>query len=190
MATNSTTTGYLAPTTAPEYDDALNDILHDAIVGITGITGDLVRPRWQPEPPTQPAFTTNWCAFGIVRSVVDEFAAETMAASGTYTVERDEQLFTLHSFFGPSSHAYAERLRDGISVPQNRDALLAHNVAVQEVQEATILPALLKEKWTRRVDVTIVYRRRTSRVYSVLTIASAVGTLVTESRTVPLTVTP
>jgi hypothetical protein len=190
MATSSQQSGYLRPTTSPVYNDPLDDILQAAIVGITGIPGSLVRPRWQPEPPQQPSFDTNWCAFGIVRSVVDAFAYEghDPAGEGTSSVDRDELLYVLHSFYGPSSHAICEQFRDGFEIGQNRAELLASGVALVEVGEATVLPALLKEKWVKRVDVTVTYRRRTSRVYQVRTIQSADAVLDNERYLTPINV--
>lgn len=189
MATNSSEAGYLLPTAAAEYGDNLDDVLQGAVVGMTGIVGSLVRPRWQPEPPQQPAFSTDWVAFGVTRSTVDPFAFERPGVSSE-NVERDEQLFVLHSFYGPNSHAICERFRDAFEISQNRDALRAAGITLVEVQEATILPALLKEKWVKRVDVTVIYRRRTVRTFSVLPIQSAVGQIVTEDRTIPLNVNP
>lgn len=182
MATNSASAGYLAPTASPVYDDSLDDIIHDLIVGLTGIAGDLVRPRWQSEPPQQPPFTTDWVAFGLSNSTVDAFAFESHdpAGEGPTSVERDELLEYIHSFYGPHAHGLAERFRDGFEIGQNRDVLRAAGLGLVEVQRANKVPALLKEKWVPKVDVTVVYRRRTSRPYPVLTIQSATGGLVTE----------
>ncbi len=174
MATDSSIAGYLTPVAAPVYGDALDDVLQAVIVGLTGIAGNLVRPRWQPEPPQQPAFTTNWVAFGLVRQVDDTFAyvGHDPAGNGSDDVQMDELLYVLHSFYGPDCHALCARFRAGLMVEQNRDALTAANIALMEVQDATHLPALLKERWVKRIDVTVVYRRRTSRTYNVLTIES------------------
>lgn len=182
MATDSSAAGYLAPSTSPAYDNALDDIIHDLIVGMTGIVGGLVRPRWQPEPPTQPDYTVDWVAFGLNRSTVDAFAYEHHDASGAgpTRVERDELLFFLHSFYGPHAHGFCERFRDGFEISQNRDAIKAVGLTLVEVQEPVKLPALLKEKWVPRVDVTVIYRRRTSRAYPVLTLRSGHVELTTE----------
>lgn len=191
MATDSSIAGYLAPTSSASYDNALDDILHDLIMHITGLPGALVRPRWQPEPPQQPDFATDWCAFGILRAEVDTFPHERRAipdAEETY-IERDEKLFYLHSFYGPNAHGYVERFRDGLMIGQNRAALAALNVAVVEVMDATILPALLKEKWVKRVDITTVYRRRTSRTFAVRTVQSAQSVLDNEHYVTPINVT-
>lgn len=187
MATDSTASGYLAPSSSPVYDDALDDILQAATAGITGLPGNLVRPRWQPEMPQQPAFDVNWCALGVTRTVVDTFAYHSQDAE-SQAVERDETLYVMHSFYGPNAAGICERFRDGLEIPQNRAELRAQGVAIVEVEEARNLPALLKEKWVKRVDVTVVYRRRTSRVYPVRTITSGQLGLDNELWVTPITV--
>ena len=191
MATNSAEPGYLEPSASPVYDDGLEDILQAAIVGITGLAGTLVRPRWQPEPPQQPDFAIDWCAFGLTDTEVDTFAYDKHdpAGQGVNRVQRDEVLTVLHSFYGPNAHANCERLRDGFEVSQNRDFLRTNGITLIEVGKAQQLPALVKEKWVKRIDTTIQYRRRTSRTFQVLTITSAQGQIVTEEYTVPIVVT-
>ena len=175
MATDSRTAGYLLPTAESTHDDALDDLLHDVIVGLTGITGDLVRPRWQPEPPQQPEFSVTWVAFGVSRTEEDTFGYEhhDPLGEGPTTVERDELLYYAHSFYGPHASGMCKRLRDGLQISQNRDALLSAGLGVVEVKEAVKIPALLHQKWVPKVDVTVVYRRRSTTAYPVLTIKSA-----------------
>lgn len=177
MATSSQQAGFLAPVAEDVYDDALDDQLQATIVGISGLPGALVRPRWQPNPPNQPAFNTNWCAFGLTRKVVDTFAYDRhnpagSAGEGQSIIERDETLYVLHSFYGPNSSGICERFRDGFEISQNRDALRDAGLFLVELEEAVTLPALLQEKWVRRVDVTVVYRRRTKRTYQVKTLVT------------------
>lgn len=194
MATDSTVAGYLAPELlVPANDDGLEDLLQMAIVGITGLPGSLVRPRWQPEPPARPAFNVDWCAFGVPRSASDVNAyinLEDLALLGQEKVERDEWFECLHSFYGPNSAALCKRLRDGLEVSQNRDALRSVGISLTEVREAVVLPALLKEKWVRRVDVTVLYRRRTSSAYQVLTIQTGQLGLDNEHYVTPIFIQP
>lgn len=190
MATDSSVAGYLAPVAASVYDDALDDTFQALIAALTGVSGDLVRPRWTVEPSNRPDFSTNWVAFGCNKAEVDAFAYDRhdAAGSGSTSVERDEIISVACSFYGPGAHGLCERLRDGLEVSQNRDVLYSAGITLIEAQEAVILPSLLKEKWVRRVDVTALFRRRTSRTYQVLTITSATGTLVTEQTSTPLAV--
>lgn len=168
MANDSTALGFLSPTVSPTYGDALDDLLHDAINGITGVANDLIRPRWQPEPPTQPPFTTDWVAFGIVRCPEDVFAYEAHDPSGNGTIlQRDEEPEVLISFYGPNSALLQKTFSSGISMAQNRDTLAAVGIKLIEVQEPYVLPSLLKEKWVRRVDITIRFRRRIGWTYNI-----------------------
>lgn len=178
MANDSSTAGYLAPTGPTDaYDASLDASLQRMVVGITGIAGALVRPRWQPEPPKVPEYTVDWCALGVASTSADTFAYEEHVpddngGAGADAVERDEELEVLCSFYGPACASNAARLRDGLAVEQNRAQLRADGIVVTEVGRATQVPVLVTERWLRRVDVTITLRRRTRRLYKVLTVTS------------------
>lgn len=173
MATNnSSAPGYLAPLPfpAPLEGEALEDVFNGVISGITGIVGSLVRPRWQPDPPNQPDFSVNWVAFGITTTSRDVFAFQRHDATLNANIfERDEVITILHSFYGPDSQALMDRFTDGIQVEQNRDELTQAGIKLVECQEVGQLPALLKEKWVRRQDCRVVFRRRVFRAYPILT---------------------
>lgn len=191
MATDSSVAGYLNPSAAAPYDDALDDFLQGVIVGLTGLPGSLVRPRWQSEPPQRPEFNVNWCSFGLTDTEVDTFAYERHDPSGEgpTKVERDEILSFIHSFYGPNAHGIAERFRDGFEIPQNRDVLSSGGIGLIEVQRAVKVPSLLAERWVPKIDVMVLYRRRTSRSYPVLTIRSAGIEIVTQDGSTPISVT-
>jgi hypothetical protein len=194
MAQNSSTAGYLIPNAEPIYDNDLDDLFQTVVVGIVGLPGRLVRPRWQPNPPQQPPFNENWCALGIMRNTSDAFAYEKLVsgtngnADGAVLIERDELIYVMHSMYGPGAAANSKRLRDGLEISQNRDALIAAGVALVEVEESITAPALLQETWVRRVDTQVVFRRRTSRAYPVLTIESGQIGLNNERYVTPITV--
>lgn len=190
MPNDSTSAGFVAPIAQDAYDDPLDDLLHAAVAGIAGIAGQFVRPRWQPKPPNQPPFDTDWVAFGVMRSSVDAFAYEghDAADDGTSSVDRDELLYVLHSFYGPNSGGLCERFRDGLEIPQNRAVLSSHRIELVEVGEATRVPALLQETWVRRVDVTVTYRRRTSRRYQIRSLIGGELGLDNEHYLTPITV--
>lgn len=175
MATDSSASGYLTPVVSPSYDSSLDDILHGCIVGITGLTPALVRPRWQRQPPTQPDFDVDWAAFGITGIDPDQFMydwhdPDGNAGAGQNVIERDELITTLTSFYGPTSTAYCERLRDGFELSQNREMLRTANVTLMQCSPLQVVPALMKETWVRRVDMSVTFRRRTQRRYNILTV--------------------
>lgn len=191
MANDSTTLGFVPPVSADPYDDPLDDLLQAAVVGICGLPGKYVRPRWQPKPPNQPAFDVDWVAFGVTRSSVDTFAFANHSADDPEqsSVDRDELLFVLHSFYGPNSGGLCERFRDGLELSQNRDVLSANRIEIVEVGEATRVPALLQETWVRRVDAMVTYRRRTSRRYQIKSLVQGQLGLDNEHYVTPIIVT-
>lgn len=191
MATDSTESGYLVPSSQPIYDDALDDLLHDVVQGITGLSNQLIRPRWQPEPPNQPAFDVNWCAVGVSHWERDLNPHVQPLTDGTGSrLEKDEIAHVILSFYGPRGAEYATMFCDGLAINQNRDALTAAQIGLVSISEPRNLPALLKEKWVRRADVTIRLRRRMTRIYSVRTVLSAGVDLNNEQYHTPINVNP
>lgn len=68
MNTNTSATGgYLLPAKQFPLPGNLSfrQFLQQIFVGLSGLPGDLVRPRWQPSPPKQPDIFINWLAIGI-----------------------------------------------------------------------------------------------------------------------------
>lgn len=164
--------GYILPASAgPANDDALDDVFQRLVVGVTGLPGKMVRPRWQPNPPKQPTPDVNWCAVGVVDSAHDDNAAlvhDRFAnnGDGADDVLRHEELTVLASFYGPNAAGFADLMRDGLSVPQNREALHADDVAFVAVGDKRIAPDLTNGQWVRRVDLTLLFRRGVKRSYA------------------------
>jgi hypothetical protein len=184
MANDSSTGGYLAPTgAAPPEGQALLDIIQAVIVGITGLAGPMVRPVWQSEPPNIPDAGDAWCAFRITRRRPDKWAVVTHNANGqgSDALQRHEDLHVLCSFYDLGSGGLADSLsalmRDGLSIAQNREALQLQNMGLGSIGECIAVPVILKNRWLYRVDLDFVLRRQINRVYPVLTVLSANGTL-------------
>jgi hypothetical protein len=159
-ANTSATGGYLDIAPSPGRI-AVEDLLHDAIVGITGLDGTLVRPRWQPDPPKQPALDVNWCAFGIVG--IDNDGVQVIHNDDVSYVHAERLLTVLVSFYGPGADDLAERLANGLHVAQNREQMIAHSLAFVSVGSIVPVPELIGTKWLRRVDLQIVIRKGTPR---------------------------
>lgn len=182
--------GFLAPLTAPIYDNPLDDFFQAFLAALSTIPGPLVRPRWQPEPPNLPAFTTDWMAWGIVDVDTDRFAYQDMTPAGDqFVVERDEILTMLMSFYGPRAGQLASQVSASMQLSQNRSYLKAQNITLIEVMGQARVPALLKEKWVPRVDQRVLFRRRASWAYEVHTIIEVEASLDNEHYTTPLVVT-
>lgn len=192
---------YLAPTSAPPLEGSdLEDFMHDVITGITGLANEVVLPRWQPEPPDIPQAATAWAAFGFMPSrettlfppVVHDGNAN--GGIGADTVQQQEQLEMRVSFYdlgaGGQADKYCALFRDGLYVPQNREAMLSEGIVLVATGAATPSPVLVKERWLYRVDVSVTLRRQIDRTYGVPNIESAQGTLYGETSNDDVIVSP
>lgn len=184
---NSSAAGFLAPLTAPIYDNPLDDFFHAFLVALTTIPGQLVRPRWQPEPPNMPDFTVDWLAWGIVDIDEDRFAWQGQTDDVTSVVERDEIMTMLMSFYGPRASQLAKQFSASVQLSQNRAYLQPQKLTVIEVLNQVRIPALTKEKWVPRVDQRVLFRRRASWAYEIRTLESAQLGLDNELYVTPLT---
>lgn len=185
MSNDSATGGPLVPASvpAPLEGQALDRFVQQLIVGITGMPGASVRPRWQPEPPNIPEIPDDWAAVGIHNRAADTYAAivHNPASAGTDTVFRQEFLSVLVSFYGSGAGNNAAILRDGLSVPQNREVLTNADMGLVSVGDIVVAPTLRNERWQYRVDVSFDLVRAIRRTYPVLNLASASGTIVTDN---------
>jgi hypothetical protein len=182
---DSSTGGYLAPTVEapPDEDDALDDLIHDMIAGVTALASDLVRPRWQSVVPKQPAPSVNWCAFGVSDQEPDAnpVIEHDGTGNGNDTYIRHEEFDVACTFYGPAAKGYAQRLADGIAIPQNREALGANDMAFVGVSRILPAPDFVNQQWIRRYDITVKLRRKITRTYPVLNLLSVHATTTTDS---------
>lgn len=186
MSNDSSTGGYLAPSSsAPSEDDALTDFMQSVVTGITGIDGSLVRPRWQEVPPPLPAYGTDWAALGIVNQLADAFpyVQHDGTGQGDDVLKRHESFELFCSFYGPNCQTNAALLCDGLAIAQNREAMGTVGIKLIACGERALVPELIKARWTRRVDVTIGFRREVDRTYPVLNILSSHGSFETDDLT-------
>lgn len=176
MANTSATGGYLAPTAPVPPDDVdLDNLLQELVAGVTGLPGEMVRPRWQPTVPKQPEPTENWCAMGVSVQTNDSGPAiqHDPAGDGSDTYTRHQQIDLMCSFYGPSAKGYAQRLADSISIPQNGEQLALNGMKFVSASDIQPAPALINQQWNRRYDLTLVLRRKITRTYPVLNLLSA-----------------
>ena len=183
MPNTSATGGALTPLSPPGpkilEGNALQDFFQSWLVGITKLPNDMLRPRWQPEPPNIPPNDTDWGAFGITSRKSDTFAAEFPDPSnpGYNVLRRHQELQLSVTFYGPNAEMYADILNDGVQVSQNLDLLRLNGMGFVGASDITTVPELLKEKWLMRCDITLTIRRQIVRDYGVQTILSAEGTI-------------
>ncbi|HEP6275534.1 TPA: hypothetical protein VDA67_006169 [Burkholderia vietnamiensis] len=173
---DSSTGGYLAPAVdaPPAEDDALDDLVHDLIAGITALPLDLVRPRWQVKVPKQPEPSVDWCAFGVQEQEPDAGPAiqHDGTGDGHDTYIRHQDIDVHCTFYGPRAKGYAQRLADGLAMPQNREQLQLQDMAFVGVGPIRAVPDLVNQQWVRRYDMTVTLRRKITRTYAVLNLKS------------------
>jgi hypothetical protein len=187
MAT-SATGGYLSPSAlgGDLNDQSLDVFLQEVVVGITGMSGTMVRPRWQTDPPNIPDFGVDWCAIGVVSPIRREpyaFALQNETGSGINTVMnstiiRNREMDVLCSFYGPNAGANSEVLAMGLEVAQNREVMkLSGFNLVGGAGDASVVPILIKQRNLRRIDLPFTVRQQQQYTYSVLTVLGSIATL-------------
>lgn len=188
----SATGGPLLPGGSPVLDDqALEDFFQAWVVGLTGYTGDKVRPDWQINSTNVPLNTVDWCAFRIAVSGADTNAVNIHRPDGDgYNQLRRHQVLTLRfSFYGPNASTFADILRDGAAIPQNAEPLQLNSMGLIGFGDQVPAPELIKNLWYRRVDMELQVKRQIVRTYQVLTLESADLSLNNEIYVTPINVT-
>lgn len=178
---DSATGGYLAPSSLPAAltGQAFNRFLQQFVVGVTGLDGTMVRPRWQTEPANIPASGIAWASVGVLRrGPSDPYPFVHQVDDNTMEVVRNEDFTVLCSFYDTGANGladqYAEALQDGLAIAQNRELLQLNEMNIVGIPAQTLaVPSLLKQLWMYRVDVEIEMRRRNTRRYPVKSLLAA-----------------
>lgn len=185
MANDSTSAGYITPSAdATLSDDSLADALQRMVVGITALPGAMVRPRFQADPPDIPENDQDWCAISVtemdppsgnMEQIQDGEADE---GWGQTNARGYETMTALASFYGPNALRYATRLRDGLLISQNRDAMqtdgdlsLLWFGAIRNVSDYQ------NTTFRNRFDFPIMLRHRFERNYNVRNIVEIQGSI-------------
>ena len=163
----SATGGYILPDggVVPNDQD-LEDIFQAFIKGVTGLSGQMVRPRFQEKPPPVPAIGVDWVAFGVKSQRSDD---------GPYFNQHDENAISIRhevidialSFYGNHGQHFAKLFVDSTAIPQNIDQLKPHKIKFIGVGEVLTAPDLINEQYVHRFDVNATFRRKTERTYAI-----------------------
>lgn len=178
---SSATGGYLQQLGTSLTDDQIIDAVNGAIAGITGFAGNMIRPRWQLNPPRMPDNGTDWIASGITTRVATDYPVIQHKNGGPDRLTRWSTYTVTISVYGPNAGGNAEILRDGLYISQNLEALSANNIKLRDVGDTTAVPELVNNQWYNRSDIEIRLAISISRDYNVLDIASAEGTITADS---------
>lgn len=173
------TVPYILPssTTPVSGKLTLTQFIQTVMVGVSGLPGPLVRPKWQPEAPKQPDILTNWMAIGIDVASPDANAWLGVNSDTTSQMQRHELLDISCSIYGPEALETYRLIRDGFQVPQNREALFHANMGFVEISPGRKIPDLVHERWVNRIETNVFLQREIQRVYSVPTLQSAEGVI-------------
>jgi hypothetical protein len=186
----SATGGFIAQQDVLPLNDAtLDDVLQQLVVGITGLPGAYVRPRWQrPDsdpntPPTQPRLDVDWCSIGVMSQETTDYPYDFHDGRGMgSTMQMSwEVLDILASFFGPNCRGNAATLRAGLYVAQNRESLIPYGIKLREAKMITLVPDMVNVQWISRCDLPIVMDREIHRTYPIVNLESVQGSISTDS---------
>lgn len=170
---------YILPASTTPLPRSLNleQFIQTVIVGVSGLSGTLVRPKWQIAPPKQPEISQDWIAMGVNVSTPDANAYLGVNEANATTSQRHEALEIGCSIYGPNALSTCELIRDGFQIPNNREALTAANMGFVETGPIVHFPELINERWFNRYEMSIFLRREIQRTYPILTVLSARGTI-------------
>lgn len=171
-----------------EEDDALAALFQQMIVGITGIDGALVRPRWQLNPAPRPEPNVNWCSIGVTDNdplpdslpyvkYSTQFDADGHAIGMYANMQSHWRIICLVSFYGPKTGYYSALLSDGLSLGQNREALGQKGLKLRRTGDVTKTAELVNTLWYGRADVSLEFVRQIDRDYAIENLVSVPITL-------------
>lgn len=185
MTNDTTTTGYITPAAPVDVNDsALDDLFQEMVVGTTGLSPQVVFPRFQDEPPNLPKYGIAWAAVGVMDITPDTYVAtqhDPMGADGLGEdiVYRQQKLDVLVSFYGPSAQALADQCAVALQIAQNREPLAAHGIFFTTSKPPFKAPAMLKNRWTNKMDLHLFFTRQVTYRYGVRNLLSASGQIIT-----------
>lgn len=183
----SATGGYLTPTSpVPASDLDLDIVFQNHIGWLAGLSSDLVRPRWQPEPATAPTSDNTWIAIGATALDDDEYPVQSFVSDAVGSVLiRHETIDVLCSFYGPRAGQALRTVRDGLLINQNSEAINALGIFYKGKSRSTRVPSLVKTLWLNRIDTTFQFRRQIEEAYPILSVTSAPGSIGTDTTNLP-----
>lgn len=172
---DSSTGGFLNPIVNPAVLPSpvegldLNQFIQQFIVAVTGLSGDMVRPAFQPEPGNVPDAGNAWASYRWETLDIDAGPA----LIGTQFQEH-EQIVVKTSFYdlgtnGLADH-YSALLRDGLRVPQNAEYWTKAGMGLTHVGLRISVPQLVKMRWQYQIDLNFTLRRVVVRNYGILNV--------------------
>jgi hypothetical protein len=186
---NSATGGPIVPVQSTLVDGvALDDILQGFIVGLTGLPGNMVRPRWQLVPLPAPDATTDWCAIGIteryqlgVREISQHYTVSPSTADPVdptgdgYTESWEVWFYRLMvTFYGPNSSLNGRSMLRNISIAQNLEYLYPYSMQIVRVPRSMrTMSELVNQQYIQRQDIELELTNKISSIWPIENIQKA-----------------
>ena len=150
--------------------DDLDDVFQRLTVGITGLPGSMVRPRWQPDPPKAPEHNQDWVALGVTVETPDAGPSiqHRPAGNGHDVETRHFDIEVQFSCYGPHAAALAQAIRSGLSIPQNIEQI--RPIGFVSTGQAVRVPELVNQRHYNRVDFTAFFRLARQQRYAALNV--------------------
>jgi hypothetical protein len=180
---DSTTAGYLSPSSiAPAADLDLDKLMQSLVAGLTGLPGNVVRPRYQPTTPKQPEPTVDWVAIGVtdIQSDSSPVVVHDPTSDGSDTLIRHERITVSATFYGPNGQSHASICRDGLWLGQTAGMLDQYDLSFIDAGPVRSLHEIVNQQARRRYDFTFILRRKVTRNYRVRNLVAAEIELLTD----------
>jgi hypothetical protein len=133
-------------------------LVHDYIVGLTGLDNTLVRPMYQPNPPTIPPFGTDWIGFHI--KVTDTNGSSYQGyKNDVLMLQRDLVFEVTLAIYGNNAIATSSQILAGMELTQNIEIFRPYNIAFGTKGKLMRVPELHNQRWLERynLDFTLNY---------------------------------
>lgn len=173
---------YIRPYSSAQLpgDLTVTQFIQSVLVGLSGLPGTMVRPKWQAEPPKNPpGIDESWISFGINLGIQnnDPYIATSPTDNTAIVSQRQQALDVGISIYGPLALEIFGIIRDGWHIPQNTQALTAANMGFTSMAPARSIPDLQNGRFYNRVETSVVLQQQVNRTYKVPTILSASGVI-------------
>jgi hypothetical protein len=179
----SATGGYIVgQPPQPPTGEQITRALQKMVMALAGLPGMLVRPRWQPMPPSQPQADVTWASVGITKVEADDYPAIIHDGSGTFPgalapgvdrMQRHATLTVLVTFYGPEAETCAASLRDALYMPQNWEPTEPIGLKLRDVRDLARTAEIINQQWVDRFDMELELRQQIDRVYPVYNLDGA-----------------
>lgn len=170
---------YILPTSTQGMPGGLNLIgfIQTVLIGVSGLDGKFVRPKWQVEPLISPGLAVDWIAFAIVNSLPNANGYVGTPDDNSTIYSRQETLEIQCSFYGPKCYEIMAEVRDGFQIPQNIESLQKAKMGFTSVSNAVHSPELYNGRYVDRYEMSIFLQKQTLRTYAIQSFVSAKGTI-------------